>query len=100
MRPELRQGLGYTTIGIELVLSILFGYVAGNWLDGKLGTAPVLAIVGFVVGTAAGFRALYRAAKRLQREAEKDGWKDSLADRPAKFALDEKEHERKQRHER
>ena len=65
------EGLGrHGTIGLELVLSILFGYVGGRWLDGKLGTHGWLTLIGFGFGVAAGFRALWDAAKRLQRDTE------------------------------
>ena len=65
------EGLGrYGTIGLEFLLSILFGYWGGHWLDGKLHTRGVLTLVGFGFGVAAGFRAIWDAAKRLQRETE------------------------------
>jgi F0F1-type ATP synthase assembly protein I len=38
---------------------LLFLWI-GKWLDGKLGTAPWLLIVGAFVGAAAGFYSLYR----------------------------------------
>jgi ATP synthase protein I len=64
-------GLGdYGTVGIELVLSILFGFFAGRWLDGKLGTNGWLTVIGFGFGVAAGFRGLYRAAVRMRKETE------------------------------
>jgi hypothetical protein len=62
-----------------MVLSIVFGFVGGRWLDGKFDTAPYLALLGFFLGVIAGFRSVYRAAKRMQRDTEKDGFNPALA---------------------
>jgi ATP synthase protein I len=68
MRQDLK-GLGtYGTVGIEFVLSILFGLFGGQWLDRKLGSAPWLTLIGTGFGIAAGVRALLRAARDAQRE--------------------------------
>ena len=60
----------YGTVGLNLVLSILFGFAGGRWLDGKLGTNGVLTVVGFGFGVVAGFRFLYQAAVKMRRETE------------------------------
>jgi len=66
------EGLGrYGTVGLELILSIIFGFLAGRWLDQKLHTGGVLTLVGFGFGVVAGFRAIYQAAMRMQRETER-----------------------------
>ncbi len=57
------------TLGLELVLSIVLMSAAGHWVDGKLGSAPLGIIVGFVLGAAAGFRALMKYAQRMDRIA-------------------------------
>lgn len=65
------KGVGsYGTVGIEVVLSVLVGFLGGYWLDGKLGTRPWLTVIGFAYGIAAAARALYRAARRATKEAE------------------------------
>jgi ATP synthase protein I len=61
----------YGTVGIELVLSLVIGYAAGHWADGKLGTNGWLTVAGVVVGLYAGFRAIFKAAKSAQREMER-----------------------------
>ena len=60
----------YSTIGLELVLSVLFGLGVGWWLDKKLGTAWIT-WVGLGFGIAAGYRSLYRALKRANSEARR-----------------------------
>ena len=72
-------GMKYSTIGLELAFSILFGWWAGRWLDGKFDTAPFLEISGFGVGLIAGFRSLFRAAKQMQHEADLDTEADAAA---------------------
>ena len=48
-------GLGFFIGG-----SILLGVFAGLWLDSKLNTSPVLAIVGLVLGIVVAFYGVYR----------------------------------------
>jgi hypothetical protein len=62
-----------------MVFSIVFGFLGGQWLDGKFGTKPYLTLLGFFFGVVAGFRAVYRAAKRMQRDTEKDGFDPTFA---------------------
>jgi F0F1-type ATP synthase assembly protein I len=65
------KGVGsYGTVGLEVVLSVVVGLLAGSWLDRRLDTAPWLTIVGVAYGVAAAARALYRAARRATKEAE------------------------------
>jgi F0F1-type ATP synthase assembly protein I len=50
------QYMGY---GLAWALSVLLFLGAGAWLDGKLGTSPVLLIIGAFIGAGAGFYSLY-----------------------------------------
>ena len=43
-----------SSIGINFAVSVFIGYYGGNWLDIKLGTAPVFLIIGILTGVAAG----------------------------------------------
>ena len=52
-------------LGWVVVLSLVGGIVGGIWLDGRLGTGPVLTIVGLVLGLALAFV----AARSLVRRA-------------------------------
>ncbi|TKD10066.1 hypothetical protein E8A74_10265 [Polyangium fumosum] len=60
------------TIGLEVVLSIAFGYFGGRWLDGKFGTEPYLAILGFCFGIGAAVRAFQRALREMKAQAERE----------------------------
>ena len=84
------QATSYSTVGLELAMSILFGMFGGRWLDGKFGTEPVLMIIGLGFGLAAGFRFLYRAAQRMKHQTESDSFRDADVGRSARFAMDER----------
>ena len=58
--PGLGAAGGYAGLGLQLTLSILLFLYAGQWLDRRLGTAPVFLIIGVFVGAGAGFYAIYR----------------------------------------
>lgn len=60
------------TIGLEVVLSIAFGYFGGRWLDGKFGTEPYLAILGFCFGVGAAVKAFQRALREMKAQAERE----------------------------
>jgi len=65
------KGIGkYSTVGLDLALSILVGLFGGRWLDGKLGTGHWLTIVGLGFGIATGARFVWRALQAANREAE------------------------------
>lgn len=70
MNQAYRAYATYGTVGMQLVLCLVVGLFGGQWLDGKAGTKPVLAVVGTIIGVVAGFRSLYVAAMQMQREAE------------------------------
>ena len=72
MKDEYKALGGLGTLGIEVVLSILFGSYLGYWGDKKLGTAPALLIVGFGFGCAAAIRAGLRAYREMQAVAKRE----------------------------
>ncbi|HSN82188.1 MAG TPA: AtpZ/AtpI family protein [Polyangiales bacterium] len=71
-REQLKRLGSLSTIGLELGLSIAFGYLGGQWLDSKLGTEPWLKWIGLGLGLAAGARSLYRVVRRAQRMIEEE----------------------------
>jgi ATP synthase protein I len=68
----LRQIASYSTLGLEMGLSVAVGAIIGYYLDKWLHTDPWLLIVFLIFGVIAGFRSLYRALKRLEREDKED----------------------------
>jgi F0F1-type ATP synthase assembly protein I len=63
------QYMGY---GLAWALSVLLFLAGGAWLDGKLGTSPILLVVGALVGAGAGFYSLYYHAVIEPRNREDD----------------------------
>ena len=64
------RGLGYlvlfSEIGISLLVTTLFGALAGHWVDGQLGmTFPVFMLIGFFLGAGAGTAMIIRLVSRL-----------------------------------
>ncbi len=81
MKIPLRDA-GAISIGIELVVSVIIGLVAGSWLDRRFGTAPWLTLLGIVVGSAAGFRSLLRYTKRAAAREEREDREREASEEP------------------
>jgi F0F1-type ATP synthase assembly protein I len=45
----------YAHLGFQLAMSMGLFLLAGWWVDGRIGTTPLLTILGAMVGAAAGF---------------------------------------------
>jgi F0F1-type ATP synthase assembly protein I len=62
----------FSEIGFVLLFTVLAGTLAGDWLDQRLGTSPIVALVGFAIGTGSGalacWRLMTRFIKRLDEE--------------------------------
>ncbi|NNL30330.1 MAG: AtpZ/AtpI family protein [Gemmatimonadetes bacterium] len=58
-REMMRASSHFLGFGLTWALSVLLFLGVGAWVDSKIGTAPILMIVGAFVGGAAGFYSLY-----------------------------------------
>ncbi len=58
----------YATVGLELVISMLFGGWLGQKGDEQFGSAPWLMLFGFICGIYTGFRAVFRAGKQMRND--------------------------------
>jgi F0F1-type ATP synthase assembly protein I len=71
--PPATTGLGsagrYAGIGIQFAASIVLFLFAGQWVDKRLGTAPIFMIVGVFGGATAAFYSIY---KRLMRDLKEE----------------------------
>lgn len=54
-----------STVGLSFVLALVMGFGAGHWLDGRAGTAPWGALVGFACGAAAGVLNVVRVMRAI-----------------------------------
>jgi len=57
----------YSSLGLQVAISILLGVGFGIFLDRFFGTTPVLMLVFLVLGIAAAFRNLLLAVKRSKK---------------------------------
>ncbi len=55
----------FSEIGFLLLITTLVGALAGRWLDGQIGTAPIFVVVGFLGGAAIGTVGIYRLITRF-----------------------------------
>jgi len=72
-RDAIRASSEFIGHGMTFAASTLLFFLGGNWLDGRLGTAPLLALLGLIVGAVAGFWNLYSHVSGVrERPAQQD----------------------------
>ncbi|GAB6094763.1 AtpZ/AtpI family protein [Desulfatiferula olefinivorans] len=54
----------YSSLGLQVALSIFIGLFFGRWLDGVFGTSPLWMMVFLGFGIAAGFKNILLALKK------------------------------------
>ena len=59
--------LQFSTIGLEMGLSVVLGLLIGNYLDHWLDTAPWMLMSFLMLGFAAGFRRLFSLARKYHK---------------------------------
>ena len=74
-------GSEFASLGMALGLAIALLAVGGNWLDGRLGTAPLFVLLGVFAGFAGGCYSLFGrlAANRAASTADEADETDSGA---------------------
>jgi ATP synthase protein I len=65
--------LRFIGVGWFIAISILLGVWGGLWLDGKLGTSPIMVIVGLILGLIVAFYGVYRMLLPLMRDRRNKG---------------------------
>jgi F0F1-type ATP synthase assembly protein I len=64
-------------VGIELAAYLTLPFLGGQWLDGRLGTAPWLKWTGAIVGIGAAINALVRVVREYNQALKKDAHDDA-----------------------
>ena len=54
-------------VGIQILLALWLGRIAGNWLDSKLGTAPWFKWVGTAMGVGVSIQLLVLVVRQYQK---------------------------------
>jgi ATP synthase protein I len=60
------------SVGLEMAIAVAIGFFGGQWLDGALGTGPVLKWVGLAFGIAAAGLAVVRVSRRYLKDVDRD----------------------------
>ena len=60
----------YSSMGLEVGLSVVVGFLIGTWLDEWLETAPWFLLIFGIAGIIAGYRSMFRMVKRMQSDTE------------------------------
>ena len=60
----------YSSMGLELGLSVVVGFLIGSWLDKWLDTGPYLLLIFGIAGIIAGYRSIFRLVKRVQSDSK------------------------------
>lgn len=68
MKTILGKVITYSSIGIQVGLTVGLGMIAGVYLDRWLGTGPWLTILGLVVGVISGFTRLFQIGKEFSQK--------------------------------
>ena len=58
----------YSSIGIQIGLTVGLGMIAGVYLDRWLGTGPLLTILGLVAGVISGFARLFQIGREFSQK--------------------------------
>jgi F0F1-type ATP synthase assembly protein I len=74
-RAVMRASGQFMGLGLSWALAVLLFLGIGAWVDSKLGTAPILLVLGAFVGAGAGFYSLYYhiVIEPRQREVDRRG---------------------------
>ena len=67
-KNDLKRYLRFSTIGLEMGLSVALGYYIGKWLDTYFGSTPWLLLLFVFFGLSAGFLSLWRSLRAMQDE--------------------------------
>ena len=62
----------YSSMGLELGLSVVVGFLIGSWLDEWLVTEPWFLLIFGIAGIVAGYRSIFRLVKRVQADFESE----------------------------
>lgn len=66
-RRAIRELAYYSSLGLQVALSIFIGLFLGVFLDGRMGSAPWLTLTGLGLGILAGYRNIGLAIRKSRK---------------------------------
>jgi F0F1-type ATP synthase assembly protein I len=72
-----KQVFAYSSIGLQLAITLLIFVYGGYRLDRRYETEPLFIVAGVVLGMGIGFYNLFKELSGLEKGGEKKGKKDS-----------------------
>jgi ATP synthase protein I len=76
MNPDRKKDvfsyLTYSTLGLEMGISLVIGLAIGYYIDRFFGTKPIFLIIFMIFGLAAGMKRVYALWKKAEKEDEGD----------------------------
>jgi len=67
-----RSLISYSSLGIEMGLSVAIGIAIGYFLDRFFKTSPYLTIIFMIFGVAAAMKTIFQLLKKVQKDNERD----------------------------
>lgn len=67
-----RSLMSYSSLGIEMGLSVAIGITLGYFLDLFFKTSPYLTIIFMIFGVAAAMKTIFMLLKKVQKDNERD----------------------------
>ena len=71
-KEVVRSFLSYSSLGLEMGLSVAIGIGIGYFLDSYFKTSPYLTITFMFFGIAAAFKTIYVLLRKIERENKRD----------------------------
>jgi ATP synthase protein I len=71
-KEVVRSLISYSSLGLEMGLSVAIGIGIGYFLDAYFKTSPYLTIIFMFFGIAAAFKTIYLLLRKIERENKRD----------------------------
>ena len=78
-------------VGFSMAIPIVLGVLAGGWVDSRLNTPPLGALLGTVLGVIVGAALVYRQVARVMVEADREAKYTLRHKRIRKYTDDDEE---------
>ncbi|MBA4418726.1 MAG: hypothetical protein C0392_12585 [Syntrophus sp. (in: bacteria)] len=71
-KDVIKSLISYSSLGLEMGLSVAIGIAIGYFLDSYFHTAPYLTIIFMIFGIIAAFKTIYMLLRKIEKENERD----------------------------